>query len=1200
MKSEHTVSMTFIRRLEMRAFKSSGGRPVAVNFDRGFTVITGPNGSGKSNIADAILFAIGENSAKQLRAANGKLSGLIFDPKKEESGPRTGLERPGSCRVTLTFDNTDRAIPIDLDLVTVTRELKENGENTYFLNGRKTTRTTLGEILDLAGLSPGGLNIVPQGAATRVADLTPDEKRRMIEDVVGIAKFDEKKSEAQRQLSQADQRLEVALARIGEMKSTLGSLDLQRNDLIRFNLLEGQISWLRAVRTSKRIMEQKEKLDSYRGQESETNRRLQETNERRQEFENRISQVENERTRFIVDVVQGGGSSHVDMQFQLAQAENELETLQADLKDAEANTSGLEMETIPSLKQAVAVKEKEASESRSMVNQLNGELSKLDERRSDLFWWLEEFVAAEEELRETIDRKTKQLGKVQVKISDIGQRLNASELSINAVNANLSAETRRFDELKARVDGYSGILTRLETNTEKLFELYESSTKELNALDLGLGESEKRRSLLVDSIEDASRTLDKATSEVSKEEAFREVSENLAGERSGQTKLQDFCENGGVAGYVGRMNQLVHPPQTYSRATSAILGKWMTSFVVEDLHSMTALIKAAKSMKTRAFSVIPLSEVNDTPPFKIDKSSGVIGPISDLLKTEDRYRGLLNFLAGDTIVVESEAVGYILASEGVKAVTISGEVFDPGGRAFSYGYQDIILNILQGLEDIEGTSEIEEAAQSLRKAIQKRKTEVQAIEAGSRAIMKERVKKIASVASLKAEADTITRISSRYKSIFKTMAQEQERQGKVVSRLAAKLSLFTERRESLRRALNSLNDLIENTRSLQLDEMLRELESYRKSLEGEADFLRNRIAEVNLNYTREKANLENVLQRTLEENQLDLESALEEFKQSKEFVRDAPKRLKELSEAKSGLDERIEKLKESSRRSQPVLDEFEGKIRRLKEERDSTARSVSNLERELFSIRAAISSVEEKIEETLGSLRMLGYSDLLEVFDSSEHLLSELERESETVATSVNRGAERQYGEMYQNYKSLSVRHNELEKERNSIIGFIESVESEKKQVFMTAFAKIREEFGFVFKRLTEGEAWLELEDEEEVFSGGLLLMARFGLKQPWESLSLSGGEKAVSGVALILAMQSVQSHPFYLFDEIDSHLDAINSGNLAQFLRERSSGAQIVAITLRDVIVSRSDLTYGLYATGGISRFVQYKPAAEVQVTRG
>src|SRR6266852_8738624 len=516
--------MTFIRRLEMRGFKSSGPRTVAVNMEPGFTVITGPNGSGKSNIADAILFAIGENSPKQLRAANGKLSGVIYDPKKEEgdSGTSTTAERPNSCRVTLQLDNTDRAIPVDNDLVTVTRELKETGENVYFLNGKKTTRTALGEILDLAGLSPGGLNIVPQGAATKVADLTPEEKRRIIEDVVGIAKFDEKKSEAQRQLSQADQRLEVALARIGEMKSTLGSLDLQRNDLIRYNLLENQINWLRAVETSGRIMGQKGKVVSLKSQEGEMGGRAQELADRRQEFENRMSQVENERTRFIVDVVQGGGAGHVDLQFQLAQVDNELQTLQGDLQDAEANLQSLGDETIPSLKQIVGTKEKEVSASSSTVNRLAAELTKLDDRRKDLVFWLEEIVAAEAVLRQTIDGKAKQGARVELKITEISQKLNVTELAINAASANLSAEKKRLEELRLRVNGYSEVLSRLDANTKQLFELFEGSTQELNHVDQDLSAYEEKRALLLGSIEQASRTLEKASREVSKEEAFRE------------------------------------------------------------------------------------------------------------------------------------------------------------------------------------------------------------------------------------------------------------------------------------------------------------------------------------------------------------------------------------------------------------------------------------------------------------------------------------------------------------------------------------------------------------------------------------------------------------------------------------------------------------------------------------------------------
>lgn len=1188
--------MTYIRRLELRGFKSSGPRPVAINFDKGFTVITGPNGSGKSNIADAILFAIGENSPKALRAANGRLTGLVYDPRKEDT---QAAQRGNGCRVTIHFDNSDRSIPIDADLVTVSRELKEDGENVYYLNAKRTTRFALTQVLDLAGLTPGGLNIVPQGSATRVADLTPEEKRRMIEDVVGIARFDERKAEAQRQLSQADQRLEVAMARIGEMKSTLESLDVQRNDMIRFNLLENQINWLTAVRTSKRIGEFRERLSSLKAALQEMNARLQELNERLGDFDGRIVQVENERIRFIVDVVQGGGASHVDLQFQLAEVENELKGLEGDLEDSQHNVQDLEQETIPQLKQIVSAKEKEVAASTAQVKQQGSELERLDARHVELAGRLKEFFAAGETLRDTIDKKGKQAARVQVKLADLTQKLNAVELTINAVNANLNAEKKRLDDLKLRLDGYAGVLGGLEANTEKLYELQEASTKELNAIEANLSTVDKRRTKLLASVESAVRVLDKASAEVSREIAFKEISESLAGERTGQLKLQEFCDSGGVPGYVGRLAQLVRYPQGYTRAVNAALGRWMGAFVVQDLHSMTQLIKAAKSLKARAFAVIPLSEVENSTSAEVERSAGVVGPLSTVVKCDGRLAGLVNFLVGDTVLVESEAVGYMLASEGVRAVTVDGEIFEPGGKAFTYGYQEILLNLLEGLENIEGISEIEDAVGALKGAIDRRKAELDSADSDSRSLMKDRVKRIVSVTSLRAEASTIMRMASRYQAVFKNMNAEYQKQARVVERLQTRLEAATRKKESLVKGTAALRDVLSNTQALALDGMLAEIEAAKQTLSGEIDTLRNRIAEVNLSLTRQKANLENVLLRTLEDNQIDLANANEDYDALKEFVKNAPKRIAELTQQRQSLSQQIERVKESSRKSQPVLDEFETRIRRLKEERESISRSRTNQEKEIFSLQNQISSTQEKIEESLGSLRMLGFVDEPEVFESSEALLSDLEREYQQVVGSVNRGADKQYREMFTNYKGLSVRNNELEKERTAIINFIESVEAEKRSVFTAAFSKIDEEFRAIFSRLTGGEAWLELEKPDEIFAGGVMLMARFGTKPPWESLSLSGGEKAVSGVSLILAMQGVQPHPFYLFDEIDAALDAVNSSNLAQFLKNRSTSAQIFAITLRDIFVAESDITYGLYAAGGISRLVHYKPA-EVRVNRG
>ena len=423
------------------------------------------------------------------------------------------------------------------------------------------------------------------------------------------------------------------------------------------------------------------------------------------------------------------------------------------------------------------------------------------------------------------------------------------------------------------------------------------------------------------------------------------------------------------------------------------------------------------------------------------------------------------------------------------------------------------------------------------------------------------------------------------------MSGEYQRLVATVGRLEQRLSVSLEKKDSIAKGIASLQRVVADAQALGLDSMLAELDGTKQTVSSEIDGIWIWIQDLTLSLTREKANLENVLLRALEENQLDLSNAVEDLQSNKQFVRDTPRRIRELSEQKATLEEQIGKLMESSKRSQPVLDEFDAKARRLKEERDGVSRSIAANQKDLFALSSQSSTTEERVEEALGSLRMLGYAEELEYFDSSEPLLSELQGEYQQLIGSVNRGADRQYTEMYVSYKSLSVRHNELESERNSIITFIESVDAEKRKVFMAAFDKVGAEFSAIFEKLTGGEALLELENPDELFTGGVILRADFG-NGLRESSQHSGGQRAVTGVSMILAMQAVQSHPFYLFDEIDAALDAINSTSLARFLKEKSSEAQIIAITLRDVFVAESDVTYGVYSAGGVSRVVHYKPA--------
>src|SRR5919107_2001129 len=227
----------------MYGFKSFGFKNTVVHFERGLVAITGPNGSGKSNILDAIMFAIGENSPKTLRV--DKFQSLFHD--SQNSNHRL-------IRVSLTFDNTDRGIPIDSDTVTLTRGIEgQNGESQYWLDNKKVTKTAIMELLELVLAAPNKLNIVQQGMITRISELNSEERRKIIEDIVGLSYFDEKKAEALKQLDEADRRLEIALSKMDDVKDRIDEIELERNDQHRFVQLEQEIKRLKAIKISDKI-----------------------------------------------------------------------------------------------------------------------------------------------------------------------------------------------------------------------------------------------------------------------------------------------------------------------------------------------------------------------------------------------------------------------------------------------------------------------------------------------------------------------------------------------------------------------------------------------------------------------------------------------------------------------------------------------------------------------------------------------------------------------------------------------------------------------------------------------------------------------------------------------------------------------------------------------------------------------------------
>ena len=245
-------TLVYIKKLEIYGFKSFGFKNNVLNLNNGLVAVTGPNGSGKSNILDAIMFALGENSPKLLRV--DKFQSLFHD--SENSSHRL-------VRVNVTFDNSDRGIPIDNDNVSMSREMEgQTGESQYYLNGKKVSKNTILELLEIMVAVPNKLNIVQQGMITRISELNSEERRKIIEDIVGLSYFDDKKNESMKQLEESDRRLEVSLARMDEIKKRINELESERNDQLRYAFIESQLKKFKAIKYSNKIKGLKEELDS--------------------------------------------------------------------------------------------------------------------------------------------------------------------------------------------------------------------------------------------------------------------------------------------------------------------------------------------------------------------------------------------------------------------------------------------------------------------------------------------------------------------------------------------------------------------------------------------------------------------------------------------------------------------------------------------------------------------------------------------------------------------------------------------------------------------------------------------------------------------------------------------------------------------------------------------------------------------------
>ncbi len=1177
--------MVKIRRVEIRGFKSLGGRVSTLLFDQGLTSITGPNGSGKSNIFDAILFCLGENSPKALRVS--RLNSLIYD-----GGP--DRESPLSLRASLQFDNSDRRIPVDSDSVVVTREINRKGESNYYLNGKKVHRTQLTETLELALISPGGLNVVPQGMVTRISELLPDEKRELIEQAVGISQFDERKAEAIKQVQQADTKLQIAVARIGEIKNRVESLEAERNDQLRLKQLEDNIRWLRAVIVSG-------KFASVRLQIVEVNRTLRTLQEKRLErlsaleaikFE--ISAVEAQRRKFVETIVEGGGSRQVEIEFDIGKTSNELDRLSREIQESQSILAKAN-ENLPYLRD---MRQKHVNDVEQLRPRIRESKSKLRDYRNLEREGERELNSLAKELSRAAssrDAAGEKSLRLEARINELTPEGTNLSIKINNLKERMGILKERLDSLQSKASAFSDTLAKLEANLVELKNLREREGESLGKVDTSLERVYEMKQRIEDEISTGIDTLEKASGEVTRYEVHRELAETFASEEIGLQKLRQLSEAGAIEGLVGKLDELISYDRVYERAIFAVGKAWLKALLMNDLRSLLKVAEVVRRLKLGRIILVPVSEVRNSMAASPPRVEGVLGPLADFVSAPKKLAGVVNFIFGDTILVNSPKAAYEVASSGLRSVTTSGDLFAPNSSAFETGYSAKFDLILKLVHDSASVSSVKDATESLRKLIAKRKSDLKKLEGQSKVLGKARLERRLTLERHRAEIITIGRMIGKYSRLKKLMQRKLVSLRNSTEKDASALNRLVTRYEKRTMLLSSLKEKLQTLSPEPFNEPIRDLQNRRAKLIAKLEDIASQVREETTRMARDQANLEINLQPSLERIVTEIANYEEQISMRTGILQNGTPKTSELTERLTALRNQGSELLEASRNSKQIVDGFEQKLEELRHREIQVSQALASVDRQLILVEREIDELSKQARSFETELSVLGYSHSLETFESAEVTVSELTREYDGLKDGVNLLADRTYKEIFEGYRNLSLRRNQLSVERDKIVHFIEDVEAEKRRVFLEAFGKVDRELRAVFVKLSGGSAWLELENPEEIFSSGMFLMTQFPGKIARESSSVSGGEKTVSAIAFIIAVQSVFPSPFYLFDEIDAHLDVVNAERLADLLKERSESSQIIIVTLKDSMVSRASLVYGVYMTDGVSQVIRYRPGLEV-----
>ncbi|MHC1604648.1 MAG: chromosome segregation protein SMC [Candidatus Methanofastidiosia archaeon] len=1162
------ILIVYIKKVTMKGFKSYGNRKISVPLHRGFTCIVGPNGSGKSNIFDAVSFVLGRMSAKAMRA--GSIADIVF--------AGTEKHRPAEyADVNIYFDNVGREFPIDKDEVIISRRVDKSGKSVYRFNNRRETRTYVVDMLNHAGMNPDGYNMVAQGDITRFIEMSSFERRMIIEEISGIQEYDEKKEKGLRELNKAEENVARVDLIIGEVRSSMDRLENEKNDALRYKHLKEEMTESKGKLI---YCEIEENCKEQKEVEEEINRKMDEIvrlEKKSKELVEEIASSEKLLREKEIEFESKSEQEHLNILRQISSLNSSYETMGIRLE--------MKISSKNSLKQKMEDIQEQILQNENLIKEANGKIEslqgKLQEKGTEIELKEKEYSGIIESLEKTNNRffeYKKESDEMEERIDKLKEKEYSLRNSLTSLEERLSAVKSRISTMESllveiEVDEVANKITGLEKKNKE-------RQKRKSTLNINLLKSKELE--FVSHIEAVEKKLIllrrefvELISRIGKKKESKEVYGRNANALDEILRLK---EKGEVEGIIGKFSDLGTTKKDYIVALEVAAGSRMRNIVVENSDVARVCVKHLKKKKLGRVTFIPLSDIEPRhTPRRLDQSlskNGAIDFAINLVNFKEEYRKAFEYVFSNTLVITDIDVSKHMPRW--RMVTLDGDLIEPSG-IITGGYWRP-RRYLESFDTEEDEGEIKRLEKEIS-AHESRLTSLKSKLVETRKSISELSNEEAKlVAEIMADEDKLSELmlrleslTSKKNSVILQIEKEEKSAREIEVEIEKKQKLLESFYSNLEIALNEkakIDEKVDEYRSESvdksqiIDDEVRQKRKERESILSQISYLESKVEVLILQNATARDKIKELPQK--------IEEISQETRELQNLREDTIAKIKLKKEEEAQITTQLEKIKK--RRAQ-----LRNQIGEMRDKKERSRERVSKLDSDIKVLELRKSNLIEKIDAL--KIESQHYKPPKEKAKDLKELrfrITQMEKEKEGLEP-INMRAIEEFDEVEERYMALSTRRDKLVEERNSILRFIEEIESKKKDIFLSTFNVVQQNFSEIFEQLSPGgEGNLVLESEEDLFEGGLFIEARPPGKEIKRVESLSGGEKALTALAFVFAIQRYKPAPFYILDEIDAHLDDDNVRKVSYLIKNSSKSSQFIIITHRDLMMTTSDRLFG------------------------